>query len=78
MKGQIVRVFTAIFFYVKFLSFVFWYRCCSKGNILEKTAYVFWTRFLLDIFLIFCVAYAIWLEIELDTDNLDANKVVVF
>ena len=51
--GQTIRVFV-------------WYRCSEKGNIMENTICVFWTRFVMDVVLYFAIGYSVWIEIQLD------------
>lgn len=64
--GQTIRVFASLFFFIKFLCFAVWYRCSEKGNIMENTICVFWTRFVMDVVLYFAIGYSVWIEIQLD------------
>lgn len=74
LKGQIVRIFVSSFFFAKFLCFVLWYRCSAKGNIIQSTSSVFWTRNALDVICYVAIAYSIWLEVQVESTEADEGS----
>ena len=64
---QNTRIVVGVAMALKFLVFALWYRCCnSKGNIHESTSCLYWCRMLYDLPVYAYLAYAIYLEKNLE------------